>query len=180
MPKTKPNPLQTRPWWKPPGAAFGNVGLGAVQRSDSPLLPRPQSPQADPIPRTMKLNTHRSLLAASLLALTVSSCAFGRQRTHEPIPAMAVSSLAIGDTAQRVTEALGAPSEVVQLGKRSAYRYDYTEAKQTGLFLILVGFFNSDSHQDRVWVFFDESNHLTHVGATLEGAAAEYGMPWSE
>ncbi|MDG1500285.1 MAG: hypothetical protein P8N31_08755 [Planctomycetota bacterium] len=128
----------------------------------------------------MKSTTYRALLASSLLALTVSSCAFGRQRTHEPIEAMAVSSLAIGDDARRVTEVLGAPTEVVQLGKRSAYRYDYTEAKQTGLFLVLVGFFNSDSHQDRVWVFFDESNLLTHVGATLQGDAAKYGMPWSE
>ena len=128
----------------------------------------------------MKTHSLRCLLSVSLLALMASSCAFGRQRTHEPIEAMAVSSLAIGDDAQRVTEVLGAPSEVVQLGKRSAYRYDYTEAKQTGLFLVLVGFFNSDSHQDRVWVFFDESNLLTHVGATLQADSAEYGMPWSE
>ena len=128
----------------------------------------------------MTSKTYRALFASALLALTVSSCAFGRQRTHEPIEAMAVSSLAIGDGAQRVTEVLGAPTEVVQLGKRSAYRYDYTEAKQAGLFLILVGFFNSDSHQDRVWVFFNESNLLTHVGSTLQADEAEYGMPWSE
>jgi outer membrane protein assembly factor BamE (lipoprotein component of BamABCDE complex) len=122
----------------------------------------------------------RSLALAGLLALVASSCAFARTRTHEPIPAHSVDSLQVGDSAQRVTEVLGAPTEVVQLGKRSAYRYDYTEAKRTGLFLFLVGFYNSDSHQDRVWVFFDEADILTHVGSTLKAEATEYGMPWSD
>jgi outer membrane protein assembly factor BamE (lipoprotein component of BamABCDE complex) len=139
------------------------------------------APTSSPMKSTSPmLNSTRPLFAAALLALVVSSCAFGRNRVHEPIPQAAVSSLAIGDSALQVTEILGAPSEVVQLGKRSAYRYDYTETKQTGLFLVLVGFYNSDSHQDRVWVFFDESNNLTHVGATLQAESASHGMPWSE
>jgi outer membrane protein assembly factor BamE (lipoprotein component of BamABCDE complex) len=112
--------------------------------------------------------------------LLVTSCAFGRNRTHEPIPAQTVATLEIGDSAARVTEVLGAPTEVVQLGKRSAYRYDYTESKKTGLFLFVVGFYNSDSHQDRVWVFFDEANNLTHVGSTLKADETGYGMPWSD
>jgi len=118
-----------------------------------------------------------------LLVLTVAlvaSCAIGRQRTHEPIEAAHVAAIRVGDSAARVTDLLGAPSEVVQLGARSAYRYDFTEAKSTGLFLLLVGFFNTDSHQDRVWVFFDEGQNVSHVGATLAGDQARYGMPWSD
>ena len=122
----------------------------------------------------------RSLVAAGLLALLVSSCAFARNRTHEPIPAQAVAALEVGDSAARVTEVLGAPTEVVQLGNRSADRYDYTESKKTGLLLVVVGFYNSDSHQDRVWVFFDEASNLTHVGSTLKADETGYGMPWSD
>lgn len=121
----------------------------------------------------------KKLLLLLSVAL-VASCAIGRQRTHEPIEASHVGSIEVGDSAARVTELLGAPSEVVQLGNRSAYRYDYTQVKSTGLFLLVVGFFNADSHQDRVWVFFDMNETVSHVGATLAGDQAEYGMPWSD
>jgi outer membrane protein assembly factor BamE (lipoprotein component of BamABCDE complex) len=122
-------------------------------------------------------------LSKTLFVLSLalaSSCAFARQRTHEPIAPTSVQSIEVGDSAGRVTELLGAPSEVVQLGTRSAYRYDFTETKSTGLFLLVIGFFNVDSHQDRVWVFFDEDENVTHVGATLEADEASYGMPWSD
>jgi len=94
--------------------------------------------------------------------------------------ATSVNAIEVGDSSERVTELLGAPTEVVQLGTRTAYRYDFTETKSAGLFLLVVGFFNSDSHQDRVWVFFDENESVTHVGATLAGDQAEYSMPWSD
>ena len=127
----------------------------------------------------MTFISNRSSIAALLLALLVSACAFGRVRDHEPISVQAVEALQIGDSAARVTELLGAPTEVVQLGLRSAYRYDYTEKKQTGFVLILVNFYNEDSHQDRVWVFFDEQALLTHVGSTFKADETEFGMPWS-
>lgn len=125
------------------------------------------------------MKTNKLLLWALPLLLS-ASCAFARQKVHEPIAAEFVEAIQVGDQAERVTELLGAPTEVVQLGTRSAYRYDFTETKSTGLFLLVVGFFNSDSHQDRVWVFFDEAERVTHVGATLAGDEAEYGMPWSD
>jgi outer membrane protein assembly factor BamE (lipoprotein component of BamABCDE complex) len=115
-----------------------------------------------------------------LLALFTASCAVARQRENDPIPAMQVEALAIGDSAERVVELLGAPTEVVQLGRRTAYRYDFTQTKSAGLFLLVVGFFNQDTHQDRVWVFLDEEQVVTHVGSTLAADEAEYAMPWSE
>ena len=125
----------------------------------------------------MHLSKKLVLLVALGLA---SSCAITRHRTFEPIESASVGALSIGDSAARVTELLGAPTEVVQLGSRSAYRYDFTETKSAGLFLLIVGFFNSDSHQDRVWVFFDESDIVTHVGSTLAADEASYSMPWSD
>lgn len=120
------------------------------------------------------------LLPAFALTLLATSCALTKSQTHMPIDAAAVTSLQPGDAASRVTELLGAPTEVVQLGRRSAYRYDFTETKRAGLWLVLVGFLNTDSQQDRVWVFLDEADRVSHVGATLDGERAEWSMPWSD
>jgi outer membrane protein assembly factor BamE (lipoprotein component of BamABCDE complex) len=119
-----------------------------------------------------------ALIAA--LALCASSCALTKSQTHMPIPADDVMALQPGDSAARVTELLGAPTEVVQLGRRSAYRYDFTETKRAGLWLFVIGFLNTDSQQDRVWVFLDENDNVSHVGATLDGTRAEWSMPWSD
>jgi len=115
-----------------------------------------------------------------LLALLFVSCAVARQRENEPLPALEVQAIEVGDTAGSVVDRLGAPTEVVQLGLRTAYRYDFTQTKSAGLFLLVVGFFNQDTSQDRVWVFLDEDARVTHVGATLDGDEPEYQMPWSD
>ena len=75
--------------------------------------------------------------------------------------------------------ALGAPNEVVQLGRRSAYRYEHTQRKLTGMYLIAVFLINEDNQSDRTWVFFDENDHLTHMGTTLQAEEVEYALPWS-
>lgn len=128
------------------------------------------------------LPIRRAVLACALTALaaSASSCALTKSQTHLPIAAADVMALQPGDPAEKVTALLGAPTEVVQLGRRSAYRYDFTETKRAGLWLVVIGFLNSDSQQDRVWVFLDEANNVSHVGATLEGDRAEWGMPWSD
>ena len=115
-----------------------------------------------------------------VLVLLLASCAVARQRQHQPLPPAEVQAIGAGDTAASVVERLGAPTEVVQLGRRTAYRYDYTETKSAGLFLLVVGFFNQDTDQDRLWVFLDEDDRVTHLGATLDGGKAEYAMPWSD
>ena len=66
----------------------------------------------------------------------------------------------------------------MQLGTRTAYRYEFTNTKRAVLFLIVLGFYNEDTRADRAWLFFDAQNVLTHVGATLEADRARYAMPW--
>ena len=128
--------------------------------------------------------TKKQLLAvsAALLAiLTLPSCFLARGSVNEPIRAAAVASLTTGkSTAAQCVQVLGGPSEVIQLGKRSAYRYDHTISKTAQLYLGIVNLTNEDSRQDRVWLFFDEDNVLTHIGSTFSSHRPEYSMPWGD
>jgi len=120
-----------------------------------------------------------ALLAA--LAAFAPGCALGRTSVNDPISAAALERLVPGQsTAADVVALLGAPTDVVQLGKRSAYRYEHEKTKRAAALLLLVVVFNQDTRQDRVWVFFDENGVLTHVGSTLTADKAEYAMPWSD
>lgn len=119
--------------------------------------------------------------ALCLLALLAAGCAIARQATNDPIDAETVRTFVPGTTtAREVVEHLGAPSEVVQLGRRSAYRYDATVAKGAVLLLLLVNFGNQDTRSDRLWVFFDDRDVLTHYGASFATHRAQYAMPWED
>ena len=120
-----------------------------------------------------------ALLLFALSALSVlPGCFLNRSRINRPLSPAAVASLQPNSsTAADVVARMGAPAEVVQLGHRSAYRYDYTLQKQAGLFLLILGVRGVESQQDRVWFFFDEHDVLTHVGATFEAKSARYGVP---
>lgn len=124
------------------------------------------------------------LLRAGLLtglAVVSSGCFVGRQSTNEPMSMRAVAGLEPGKTtAREAVELLGAPTDVIQLGKRSAYRYDHTLEKSAGFLLVILGFFNQDARQDRVWLFFDEQEVLSHVGSTFAGHRPQYAMPWED
>ncbi len=123
----------------------------------------------------------RVVLPLPFLALFLGGCFLSRRTVNEPLSPQALAQLVPGKTtATEVVELLGAPSEVVQLHKRSAYRYESTTTKDAGLWLLLVGLYNSDAHADRAWVFFDENGVLAHVGATLSAEEAEYALPWQE
>jgi outer membrane protein assembly factor BamE (lipoprotein component of BamABCDE complex) len=115
-----------------------------------------------------------------LVSVAVASgCFTARDTTNEPLDAEKIASLQPGETrAADVVELLGAPTEVVQLARRSAYRYDFTNSKRSGLFLIVANFINEDTRSDRLWVFFDDAQVLSHLGLTLQGDASEYAMPW--
>src|SRR5690349_15764356 len=121
----------------------------------------------------------RQLILIAALAVALPGCYLARQTQNDPLHTDRIASLVPGtSTAKDVVVALGAPTEVVQLGKRSAYRYDYTETKDTGVLLLVVGLFNSDTRADRAWVFFDEHDILTHVASSLRAADASYALPW--
>ncbi len=115
----------------------------------------------------------------TLLALACSSCLFARKNFNSPVEPDLVAGVVVGEDAEQVVGRLGAPNEVVQLGRRSAWRYDHTVEKSTGAWL-LVGFYNQDTRQDRVWVFFDEEQRVSHVGSTFEARNAEYALPFED
>ena len=119
----------------------------------------------------------RTPLAALLLGFLVSSCFYSRRHVNMPLDEERVGRIVAGTPASEVVELLGAPSEVVQLGRRTAYRYDHTYDKQEALFLIIFAVRGQDIQQDRVWVFFDERDRVSHVGSTLDADKAEYSSP---
>lgn len=125
------------------------------------------------------MNALRSIALLSLLALP--ACGLGYQSTNEPLDAVAIRELVPGrTTAREVVERLGGPNEVVQLGRRTAYRYDASATKSAVLFLLLINLGNQDTRQDRLWVFFDERDVLTHFGSTYGMHRVQYAMPWED
>jgi len=121
------------------------------------------------------------LAACALAALALPSCFMQRQRIDRPLDPTLVEQLEPGvSTATDVVQLLGAPTEIVQLGHRSAYSYRHAVTKQTGMFLLVFVALNADTRSDRLWVFFDEADVLTHAGSTLDAAEARWGMPWSK
>jgi hypothetical protein len=118
------------------------------------------------------------ILLTLLVPLLFSGCVLSESKQYTPLSPEEIASLEPGvSTASDVVMLLGAPTEIVQLGKRSAYRYDHTVEKQTGLFLILVALRGVDAQQDRAWFFFDEEQTLTHIGASFEAELADYSLP---
>ena len=121
----------------------------------------------------------RHILLLLPLSLLLPGCILSRRTLNEPLHAERFASLVPGRTSAKETvDRLGAPTEVVQLGKRTAYRYDFTTEKGASLFLLLFNVVNSDTRADRAWVFFDENEMLTHVAASLRANDASYAMPW--
>jgi hypothetical protein len=125
------------------------------------------------------MNRFRALVLASFTCF--AACAIGRQDTNEPLDPEIVRTFVPGKTtAREVTERLGAPTEVVQLGRRTAYRYDGATTKSTVLFLLLINFANQDTRSDRVWLFFDEADVLTHFGTWWGTHRTQYALPWED
>lgn len=112
--------------------------------------------------------------------LLAPGCFISRAYVNQPLQSEQLDQLVPGQsTAREVVELLGAPADVIQLGRRSAYRYEHQQKKITGLWLLVIGLSNQDTQSDLTWVFFDEDNLLTHVGSSLQARDAEYAMPWS-
>ena len=115
------------------------------------------------------------------LLLLLPSCWIARGQVNEPIDVLALQQRrSKQSTAADVTRLLGGPVEVVQVGRRSAYLYLASTEKTANLFAFALTLSNADTRQDRVWVFFDEDDVLTHVGATFESHHAQYAMPWED
>ena len=104
---------------------------------------------------------NRAILFLVAAALLGSGCFISRSTVNEPLSRPALDGLVPGTTtAKEVVEALGAPSEVVQLGNRTAYRYEFSVRKNAGFSIIVLTFINDDMVSDRVWFFFDSKDVL--------------------
>lgn len=126
-------------------------------------------------------NSRRALPFVLFLLLLSSACALGRMDQNDPLDAGVIATLQPGvTTARQVVERLGAPTEVVQLGRRTAYRYDATTTKAAMLFLVVLNFGNVDGRSDRLWVFFDQDDVLSHYGASYGTHRTQYAMPWED
>jgi len=122
---------------------------------------------------------NRKLLA--LLALLACGCAIARTAENEPLDPALIEKLVPGKTtALETVELMGAPVDVVQLGRRSAYLYRHTREKSTGIVLIVFNMLNQDHREDRLWVFFDEAGTLTHLGSTLEADRTQVATPFKD
>ena len=120
-----------------------------------------------------------SLLLIALLP--AAGCVFARQDVNEPLSATLIEQLQPGSTtARQVVELLGGPNQVVQLGRRTAYLYEASSTKNAAFFTFLLNLGNQDTRQDRLWVFFDEANKLSHYGATYGTHRTQYAMPWED
>ena len=115
-------------------------------------------------------------LFVALCSAPLTGCLLAETRVNEPIPAAAVEGLAPGTTADEVVGLLGAPAEVVELGARTAYRFEFERSKQSGLFLLVLNFDARRTKSDRVWCFFDADDRLTHVAASFEAADVKHGL----
>lgn len=125
-----------------------------------------------------------TFLRACWIPLVLSCCAgcyFGRAATNEPLDPQTLARLRPGSTtAREAVELLGAPTEVVQLGRRTAYRYEHGVQKEAATWLLLVAVLNTDLRQDRAWLFFDENDVLTHFAGSFAAERTEYSFPWED
>jgi hypothetical protein len=113
-----------------------------------------------------------------LLLLIAPSCFLAHRTVNDPLDSQVLASLTPGtSTAGDVVRLLGAPTEVVQLGRRSAWRYEHVSTKEAGLFLVVVFLHGTDTRSDRTWLFFDEDETLTHMGVTLAAQRSDYSLP---
>jgi len=116
-----------------------------------------------------------------LLLCALPSCAFARLNDNDPIDAAALGSLTPGtSSAADAVALLGAPTDVVQLGKRSAYRWDAATTKTAITFLFVFNMANQDRRTDRVWLFFDENDRLTHKAGTFGTHRTQYAAVWED
>jgi len=122
--------------------------------------------------------------ARSLLVLALAfapACFVSRSMVNEPLRRAQIESLVPGEsTAKDVVALLGAPNEVIQLGSRTAYRYDFTLMKRAGFTIIIFTALNEDTRSERVWLFFDKDDLLTHLGLTMQAKGTRYAMPWGD
>jgi hypothetical protein len=117
-------------------------------------------------------------LAVALL-FTTGCAAVGRSRDFRPIEPSSLSHIAPGTTTgAELMRLFGPPSRIVRLSNGNAYIYTSKLTKTTGLWLALVTFVNMDTREDRVVIFLNSRDVVTHWGSSFQAGEASYGLPF--
>ena len=120
-------------------------------------------------------------IAVLCLCLFSTGCFVTRTSVNQKLSPEAAGQVAPGTSAAEVVELLGAPTDVVQLGHRVAYLYEFEQAKMTGLLAAVVGFMNKDTRSDRIWVFMGPGGtEVSHIATSFDADKVENRMPWSD
>ena len=115
------------------------------------------------------------------LLLLLPACFSTRATVNQRLVSEVAAQIGPGMPAAEVVELLGAPTDIVQLGHRVAYLYEFEQSKMTGFLVAVVGFINTDTRSDRVWVFLGPGGtEVTHVASSFDADKARSEMPWSE
>jgi outer membrane protein assembly factor BamE (lipoprotein component of BamABCDE complex) len=115
------------------------------------------------------------------LILVLPGCFSTRSTVNQKLSPEVAAQIGPGTPATEVVELLGAPTDIVQLGHRVAYLYEFEQSKMTGFLAMVVGFMNSDTRSDRVWIFLGPGGTtVSHVASSFDADKAKNGMPWSE
>jgi len=123
----------------------------------------------------------KRLTALLSLLLVLPGCFSTRSTVNQQLSAEAAAQIGPGTSAAEVVELLGAPTDIVQLGHRVAYLYEFEQSKMSGFLAAIVGFMNSDTRSDRIWIFLGPGGtEVTHVAASFDADKAQNGMPWSD
>lgn len=104
---------------------------------------------------------------------------FGKNKEEQTFNHAFIDKVVPGQTtAAEITELFGAPSQVVKLSNGNAYLYKRSVAKGTGIWLVLVSFGNYDKQYDQLIFFFNDTDVLTHFGASINADKSSYGLPF--
>jgi outer membrane protein assembly factor BamE (lipoprotein component of BamABCDE complex) len=114
-----------------------------------------------------------------LTALCCGCAVFGKNKEEQTFNHALIDKVVPGQTtAAEITELFGAPSQVVKLSNGNAYLYKRSVAKGTGIWLVLVSFGNYEKQYDQLIFFFNDTDILTHFGASNNADKASYGLPF--
>ena len=120
-------------------------------------------------------------IAILCLLLVLPGCFSTRSTVNQKLSPEVTAQIGPGAPVTEVVELMGAPTDIIQLGNRVAYLYEFQQSKMTGFLAMVVGFMNSDTRSDRVWIFLGPGGTtVSHVASSFDAAKAKNGMPWSE
>jgi len=116
------------------------------------------------------------LLAASIC---MGCAVFGRGKDFKPFDENSLKQVTSGKTtASEVARLFGPPNKIVKLSNGNAYLYERSIEKATGLWLVVLTFGNWDKQYDRIVVFINNEDVVTHIGSSFNAETASYAMPF--